>query len=146
MLEAAGYPANAHAIVDLAEHIHVPERTLRRWFTGESNPPPDKTVRTEKKELADLFEDAARIYLSHGVEPEVVAEVSGQSSLTSAAIAVDKMQLLRGLPTEIIALLPAVMKALTEAGYNPAQVFNDLIREAALAKQEVSASNADDAS
>lgn len=142
MLEAAGYPANAHAVVEVAEHLHVPDRTLRRWFNGTNNPPPDDIVQQEKKDLADLFENAARIYLTHGTDPEVVAEVSGQASMTAAAIAVDKMQLLRGMPTEIISMIPDVVKALKAAGYEPAQVFNDLIAEAHREQAELSAADA----
>lgn len=109
----------------------VAKRTLFRWGNGENNPAPAELVTEKKEALADLFENAARIYLAHGIEPDVVSEVSGQASMTAAAIAVDKMQLLRGLPTEIIGLLPEVLAALKVLGQDPADVFNRIIQRAA---------------
>ena len=58
---------------------------------------------SEEKEttLCDVFESVARKYLAHASEDEVVAQTRGRDSVFSAAIAADKMQLLRGQPTSI---------------------------------------------
>ena len=51
--------------------------------------------------LSDLFESAARKYLAHASDDEVVRQTRGRDAVFSAAIATDKMQLLRNLPTSI---------------------------------------------
>jgi hypothetical protein len=59
-------------------------------------------LREEKEAaLADVFESVTRKYLAHASKDEVVAETRGRDAVFSAAIAADKMQLLRGLPTSI---------------------------------------------
>lgn len=142
MLESQGYPDNVYKLQEVADHLGVPSRTLRRWWVGDKGAPAGESVQQEKRELADLFEDAARTYLRHAVQDDVVDEVSGNASMTAAAIAVDKMQLLRGLPTEIVSMIPDVVRALKAAGYDPAQVFNDLIAEAARDKAQLDAEDA----
>jgi hypothetical protein len=48
-----------------------------------------------------LFESAARKYLAHASKDDVVDQTRGRDAVFSAAIATDKMQLLRNLPTSI---------------------------------------------
>lgn len=139
MLESQDYPRNVFKLQEVATHLGVPSRTLRRWWVGDKGAPSSESVQQEKGELADLFENAARTYLQHAVQADIVDAVSGNASMTAAAIAVDKMQLLRGLPTEIIGMLPDVIAALRDAQLDPKQVFNDIITEAARAKQELRA-------
>jgi len=136
MLQAQGYPEKKGALTSVANHLSVPAMTISRWFNAAQNPPPNILVNEKKEELADLFEDAARTYLKHAVNEDVVDNVPGQAALTAAAIAVDKMQLLRNLPTAIISIVPQVVKALEAAGYDPVQVFNDLIAQAAAEQSE----------
>ena len=40
MLKAAGYPDNKYKLQEIADHLRVPSRTLRRWFNGENGAPP----------------------------------------------------------------------------------------------------------
>jgi hypothetical protein len=110
MLEAAGYPDMKGALQQTADHIGVGAMTLSRWFKGEQNPPPDNLVTIKKDDLADKFEDIAHLYLGHASRDDVLEAVSGQQAITSAAIAVDKMRLLRGLPTEIIDVAPQLTR------------------------------------
>lgn len=131
MLAASGYPDRKGALHEIAKHVGVPDMTISRWFKAQQNPPPNELVNEKKEELADLFESAARTYLKHAVDPDVVGEVPGQSAMTAAAIAVDKMQLLRGLPTEIVGMLPDVLAALKALGQEPSDVFNRIIQRAA---------------
>lgn len=127
MLQAAGYPDKKGALTYVAEHLKVPAMTISRWFNSRQNAPPNELVTEKKAELADLFEDAARAYLQHAVNPLVIEEVPGQAAMTAAAIATDKMQLLRGLPTSIVAVLPDLVKAMEAAGLNPSDVFNNML-------------------
>lgn len=131
MLAASGYPERKGALHEVAQHVGAPDMTISRWFKAQQNPPPNELVTEKKEELADIFENAARVYLQHAVDPDVVDAVPGQAAMTSAAIAVDKMQLLRGLPTEIVGMLPEVLAALKVLGQEPADVFNRIIQRAA---------------
>ena len=79
--------------------------------------------------LDDMFEEAARRYLNHAIRPEIVNETRGKDALMAAAIAVDKMRLLRDLPTEIVAVLPALMTAIERHGLRASDVFNAMLLE-----------------
>lgn len=142
MLQSEGYPEQKGALARVSAYCQVPAMTISRWFKQTNNPPPNELVTEKKEELADLFEKAARVYITHAVKDDVVDQVAGQAAMTAAGIAVDKMQLLRGLPTAIISIIPQVVKALEDAGYDPVKVFNDLIAEAATKQQELSTTNA----
>jgi hypothetical protein len=75
------------------------------------------------KSLDQMFEDVADKYLAHALKPEVIAEMKGQPAVMAAAIATDKMRLLRGLPTEIVSILPGLVASMQERGMNPTLVF-----------------------
>lgn len=60
-------------------------------------------------DLAQMFEDTAREYLNHARSPEVITDVKGKDAVIAAATAVDKMRILRGLPTEIVQVMPILM-------------------------------------
>jgi transposase-like protein len=97
MLQAQGYPDNAAAVADVARHLHVPGRTLRRWFNGTNGRPPDDVVRESKKELVDLFEDEIRAIMD--TLPSAREDADYKDLVTGAAILVDKRELLLGKPT-----------------------------------------------
>lgn len=131
MLKGAGYPDTLGALANVAKHLKVPARTLSRWFNGEQNPPPDRMVMDKKEDLADLFEQAARLYVGHAMTKDVVEETRGKDALIAAATAVDKMRLLRDLPTEIVAVLPVIVQAvelMKAHGHEPSQVFERIIQ------------------
>lgn len=130
MLTAAGYPNTEGALSRVATELRVPARTLSRWFNGEQNPPPDQMVKDKKEELADTFEVIARKYLKHAGRKDVIEEVSGNAAVIAAATATDKMRLLRGLPTEIVQMLPDVLSALERLGQKPSDVFASIIQRA----------------
>lgn len=133
MLHAAGYPNAPGALAKIANELHVPDRTLSRWFNGENNPPPDKLVNIKKGDMAAALEEVAWKLLDSMADADAIAEAPLQQRATSYGIAVDKMRLLRGLPTEIVALIPEVISAIQALGQSPAEVFNGIIRRA---KQE----------
>lgn len=131
MLEAAGYPDKSGALSQVGGHLSVPISTLRGWFTEQHNSPPAELRNEKKAELADVFERVAYKYLTHAELDDVIEAVSGNAAVITAATAVDKMRLLRGLPTEIVQLLPDVLVALRKLGQEPAHVFNAIIARAA---------------
>jgi len=140
MMTAEGYAGDATAIkrvYDKLEGDRPNVRTLRYWFQNQHKPAPEKLVQEKKEGLAELFELAAERYVRHAMQTDVVEKSSGAGAMTAAAIAVDKMRLLRDLPTEIIGVLPVVMeayRALVAIGEDPALVFGKLVEAAAKRK------------
>lgn len=130
MLEAAGYPKALGALSSVARKLKVPERTLSRWFNGERNPPPDKLVNIKKGDMANALEEVAWMLLDSMADREAISDAPLQQRATAYAIAVDKMRLLRGMPTEIVALIPGVVQAIQDMGQSPADVFNRIIQRA----------------
>lgn len=131
MLTAEGYPDNAAALQRVRHQLPADTtppaiRTLRYWFRLEHAPAPAKVIQEKKDGLAELFEQAAAKYVSHALQDETVKKASGKDAMTAAGIAVDKMRLLRDLPTEIVGVLPVVMeayRALVDINEDPAVVF-----------------------
>lgn len=116
--------------------------TVYRWLAKHSvatelQPIKKKAVELTEKKLDDVFEALARQLLKHAAKPDVISEMKGQQAITSAAIAVDKMRLLRDMPTEIVQLWPGLMTALDELGLTPAAVFESLIAQAAAEKKRL---------
>jgi hypothetical protein len=121
-LIADGYPDNEYAprnvrkiLVDSYGFAPV-AKTLKRWFDGREGAPPDKNVQQQKNELADTFEQIAEKYLQHASQDTVVTESKGKEAVMTAAIAVDKMRLLRNLPTEIVGVIPAMQASIEKSG------------------------------
>lgn len=104
LLVSEGYPETKGALSKVAAAAQIPPSTVQRWFHGTHNPPPTQLAHIKKIELADLFEQAARKYLEHSLTAPVMGDVSGKDAMTAAAIAADKMNLLRAQPTERIAI------------------------------------------
>lgn len=130
MLEMEGYPDKSGALQRVANYAQIQPNVIARWWKKKQNPPPNKLVSRKKKELADLFEDVAHKYLNHALNDETVEGVPGQAAVIAAATATDKMRLLRGLPTEIIQLIPEVVSAIESMGQSPSDVFNRIIERA----------------
>lgn len=129
-LIGAGYPENPYKLEETAKYLGVPSRTLRRWFQGENGAPAVEVVIQQKTDLAELYEQVSQRYLKHALEDEVVDELSGKDAVIAAATATDKMRLLRGLPTEIIEVVPQLVAALKEAGLDPVATFNQMLQKA----------------
>lgn len=96
----AALAANGGNISRTSKEIGIPAATLRAWNTGERHPEATQMCEEKKEPLADAFENIAR-QLIGGVTKEKIAAADAQKLMTSAGIAVDKMQLLRGKPTAI---------------------------------------------
>jgi transposase-like protein len=106
MLEATGYPEVEGGLTQTAKHLGIPLNTLKGWFTAERNPPPAKLRNQKKQDLVIELENVAHLLVK--AMPGKIDEASLQQIATSMAIAIDKMQLLKGQPTwrgEIIELI-----------------------------------------
>ena len=137
LLESQGYPDKPDALKKVQKHLggKPATRTLMRWFHGEHGAPDDKLVKREKKELADVFEEVAYSYLTRASDQDAIDDTRGKDAVMTAAIAVDKMRLLRGLPTEIIVLVPGFTEAIKKLGRDPEQFMRSTIERAGLGEQ-----------
>jgi lambda repressor-like predicted transcriptional regulator len=139
----AALDANGGNLKRTARETGLPINTLRRWRDGQGINEEVIQLRPQKRGiLADMYEDEINaIFVTLPTKRE---EATYQQLATAAGIFTDKMRLLRDLPTEIIGILPAFLAALKDAGLDAAQVFNDLISEAAQLKHEQTAGAAGD--
>ena len=88
------YYANGQNLKQTALEVGINPATIRYWL--------DTGIEIQTKTKADLaqkFENAANFYLD--LAEDKAAEAPFNHLMTGAGIAVDKMQLLRGLPTSI---------------------------------------------
>jgi len=94
MVEADGWPKNKGAMQRVAAHLNIKERTLRRWATGESNPPPDRNVKVKRLDLrAAITSELTAIFEELG---KARSDASYKDLATAAGIFFDKLQLLNG--------------------------------------------------
>lgn len=75
------------------------------------------------------FEEAAHRFLNHAVQDKTIKKMSGSAAILSAATAVDKMRLLRGLPTQIVAILPKLVEAMEDQGIDATEAFQKLYEQ-----------------
>lgn len=128
----------------------LPDQTVRLWMkslnklqsrvklTAEKNLTTESKLRVEISEnvqrdvsqkLDALLERAAHALVEHATQDKTIARSNVQQAMTAAGIAIDKMQLLRGLPTEIVKTLPLitdVFNLLQGNGVNPVTFFQEV--------------------
>lgn len=85
--------------------------------------PTPEMVSEARISLDRYFEKLAYKLLQHAERDEVIGEMDGKQAITAAAIAVDKMRLLQGLPTEIIGVLPGIIESANLLGLNAGQLL-----------------------
>lgn len=94
--------ANDGNVFKTAKELGMPMSTLRLWREGKGVTPKILADTEDKKvDLADLFERVVRINLEHAIKTTTVRDMSGRDAVMAAAIATDKMRLLRNQPTNI---------------------------------------------
>lgn len=130
MLQSEGYPTKLGALRKIAKYSGVPERTLQRWWKGDNNPPPDKLVAQKKGSMIDALESVAWKLVGSLDDDDAIADAPLQQRATAYGIVMDKLRLLQGLPTDIVQLVPDVVKAIQDLGQSPAEVFEGIIRRA----------------
>ena len=95
-----GGPKQKGALTKTANYLNIWPNTLRRWENGESNPPPNKIVNRKKGDISETIESMLWDILAEmGLS---VSEATFQQLATAFGILFDKLQLLRGGPTENI--------------------------------------------
>ena len=83
------------------------------------------------QKLDEQLELAAQRFVQHALRQEVVSSMNGQQAMTAAGIAIDKMRLLRGLPTEIVQIMPNLLERIRQSGLDAVVVFQAMYAELA---------------
>lgn len=118
----------------------VGRTTLHRWIKverrmqlleGKSSIPDEVRMRATET-LDAIWEQRARELLDQVGKPGVIEKMSGRDLIISAAVATDKMRLLRGLPTEYIQALPSFFDALKLAGIDPLAFMHSVMERIAI--------------
>lgn len=99
-------------VAKAARQTGVPERTLRYWHREGIGISPDtaKLAEVKTRDLAQLFEDHARDAMMLAVNRLDDPETTYADTIRGAAIAVDKMRLLREQATTITQEAPATIE------------------------------------
>lgn len=133
----AGVMAEIRAMLS---NPRLPDQTVRNWvksFLGDQKKqatdlPTESALSAENlqskasQKLDVALEELAQKLISHASRPEVIGKANVQQAMTSLGIAVDKMRLLRGLPTEIVAILPDLVETIRRKGYDPIAAFTKM--------------------
>jgi hypothetical protein len=143
----------AEAIAVARELLGAPTlsiSTLHGWLKAPVKPPkqaaPLRTETETKKEseteakieavkvsvndaLDKMFETTARNYLMQANNPDVIASTKGPQAVVAAATALDKLRLLQGLPTEIVAVIPTLVEVIRRKGYDPAEAIKTMLTQ-----------------
>jgi transposase-like protein len=91
---------NGGNVLKSAKALGIPHKTLDEWAKGKNQHPEVADLRNEKKEeISALIEQAVREMV--GASAGKLSTANFQQLWTSVGIAVDKMQLLKGEPTNI---------------------------------------------
>lgn len=100
LLQAAGYPNEKGALTKTANQLGIPARTISRWFNGENNPPPDKTVTEKTFDLREAIRGELQAVLE--AMPDKRENANYRDLVTAAGILTDKLTRLDGNATEIV--------------------------------------------
>lgn len=120
----------ALCLADIRQALKSPDlkqQTIRYWMkTLDPSPLSDQKKKPSRskietinsieirehvaKALDQKLEDAAHLFVDHATKADTIEKMSGTAAMTSAAIAIEKMRLLRDLPTEIIGAIPVLTK------------------------------------
>ena len=98
-----------------AEQLNIPRITLHSWKEGEYLNDDVLAIRNNKtKDLADKFESLAHLYIGQAIQ--TVDSAKGTNAITGAAVAVDKMRLLRDQSTANINVNDSAINTLIAKG------------------------------
>src|SRR5262245_55450593 len=118
-------------VAEASRRSGVPRITLHDWARGRTSAAAASVVRQDKKEeLADVFERLARKLT--GVADRESDTLNAKDATIAAGVAVDKMLLLRGEPTQVAKVIiadderdAAVERLLARLGETPGRPTPD---------------------
>lgn len=100
----AALAANGGNLQKTARECGVPDATLRHWRDGDRHPEALKMGELKKGDLADIYERIA--YDSLDLAGAKLKDLNAKDLVMTAAIATDKMRLLRGESTANVNVRP----------------------------------------
>ncbi len=100
----AALASNGNNVFKTAKELGIPPRTIANWAEGKSHPELANVGNGKKEELAGILEDFA--YKAVDVADKNVGKLNAKDAITAAAIAIDKMRLLRDQSTANISVRP----------------------------------------
>lgn len=137
-------------IRDTLDEPKLPRMTVWRWwkhYQAMTVAPADGvTVKNDWNvidvtsiKLDDKLERAAHKFIDHAVKDDLMLWTNSKDAITAAAIAIDKMRLLRDLPTEIVDCAPQLtklMKLLGEREIKASDLFQSIFDELVAESEE----------
>lgn len=73
------------------------------------------------------LERAAHKFIDHAVQDELLMWTNSKDAILAAAMAIDRMQLLRNIPPEIVSILPQLVEAYNNHGEKFVNILNKII-------------------
>jgi len=102
MLVAEGYPTRVGALLKVSSFAGIHTNVLRRWWKGTQNPPPTQLVAQKKAEIGERIEGIVHQVLD--LLPDALELADVRELITALGVSVDKWQLVKGQPTERVAV------------------------------------------
>lgn len=141
MLEAQGYPDDSYALGRV--HSYLKSRkpfptkaTLLNWYQGEKTPSDSKVLNDKKRDMTLELKGLVWKLIDHAGDNDTISDMSGQQTITSIGILIDKIRLLTGLPTQIVQIMPSLMTSFENAGIDATDFFQKAkARADAIAKE-----------
>ena len=95
--------ANRGNVSGTAKQLNIPRPTLREWAMNHRRDSPEvrETQHLKEGTLDQKFEQIAHLYADRLTDPEMVLKATPHVAAVVSGIAVDKRQLLNGMPTSI---------------------------------------------
>lgn len=86
-----------------ARSLGIPRTTLSAWAKGRgTHAVVTKQCHFKKESLADKFEEVVRVMLDAATDPAKLEAASLLDIMRAVALCVDRMLLLRGMPTRLL--------------------------------------------
>lgn len=95
----AALDANGGNVAATARTLQIPRSTLQEWANGRVNSEVTELRQEKKRDLAERLEDIAHELVD--ALPDKIGRANLQQTATTLGIVIDKMQLLKGEPTNI---------------------------------------------
>lgn len=124
--QALGKTPSTYTLHQWLRGVHPKPKTKTKKQNQNQKSIPEDVLQTARESLDELFERVAYSYLEKALQPEKTKDMKGKDLVMAAAIATDKMRLLRDLPTEVVQILPSVVTAMRARGLDPYKTFEAL--------------------
>jgi hypothetical protein len=87
-------------------------------------------VNQQMRAYTSRFEAIVDAYTERALDPEVIDETGARDAVVTAAVAVDKLLKMNGIPPYLISMMPDVLGAIQALGMEPEAFFTQLVSRA----------------